>query len=187
MKKKIRQELLIKRNKLSIFDIKNKSKIIQNKLFEIPEYKKANTILFYISYKKEVDTHDMIKKSILIGKNVIVPISDTKNKKLILSKLNNWENLGISTYNILEPKEEYINETSIENIDLIIVPGIGFDIQGYRIGHGLGYFDKLLNKSIKSNIIGIAFEQQIIKKIPIEKHDISVEKIITEKRIINCK
>ena len=63
---------------------------------------------------------------------------------------------------------------------------MGFDKRGNRIGHGIGYFDKLLQDSNYASHIGLAFELQIVDSISTEKHDISVNKIITEKRIINC-
>ena len=69
---------------------------------------------------------------------------------------------------------------------MIIVPGVGFDEKGQRIGHGMGYYDKLLKKSTKAQHIGLAFECQMVEKIPTYKHDVSVDKIITEKRVINC-
>jgi 5-formyltetrahydrofolate cyclo-ligase len=128
----------------------------------------------------------MIKDCLANKKNVIVPITDKKNKRLILSKLEKWDDLSPGVYNILEPRKEKIKEASIDEIDLIIVPGVGFDEKGNRIGHGIGFYDKLLKDS-KSKFIGLAFEFQVIKNIPIEKHDIKMDKIVTEKRIIICK
>ncbi len=86
----------------------------------------------------------------------------------------------------LNQKKEKIKEISIDELDLIIVPGVGYDEQGNRIGHGKGYYDNLLKNSIALTI-GLAFEFQIIKKIPIEKHDVTINKILTEERIIVSK
>ena len=79
-----------------------------------------------------------------------------------------------------------IKKISIDEVDLIIVPGVGFDSCGNRIGHGKGYYDKLLKNS-KASTIGLAFEFQVIEKIPSEKHDVSIDMIVTEKRILRCK
>jgi 5-formyltetrahydrofolate cyclo-ligase len=128
----------------------------------------------------------MIKECLSIGKKVLVPFSDTKNRILILSELNSWEDLTPGSYGILEPKEEKIIQPSSDKIDLIIVPGVGFDEDGRRIGHGKGYYDDLLKYSKDTISIGLAFEIQILDKIPTEKHDIAVNKIITEKRLIDC-
>lgn len=186
MKKDLRKELLKKRKSLSNLDVLKKSSQIEKRLFKMNEYKKSQMILYYISYDNEVCTHYMIKNSLLEGKNVVVPLSNKKNITLILSKLDKWDDLKIGSYKILEPKKEYIKRVSIDKIDLIIVPGVGFDKQGNRIGHGIGYIDKLLQDSNYASHIGLAFELQIVDSISTEKHDISVNKIITEKRIINC-
>ena len=111
------------------------------------DFKHATTILFYVSYDNEVYTHEMIKELLKNKKNIVVPIADKKNRSLTLSKLDNWDDLEIGTYNILEPKLERIKKISLDSIDLIIVPGIGFDKKGNRIGHGKGYYDKLLKNS----------------------------------------
>ncbi len=186
MKEDLRKELLKKRKSLSNLDVLKKSSQIEKRLFKMNEYKKSQMILYYISYDNEVCTHYMIKNSMLEGKNVVVPLSNKKNITLILSKLDKWDDLKIGSYKILEPKKEYIKRVSIDKIDLIIVPGVGFDKQGNRIGHGIGYIDKLLQDSNYASHIGLAFELQIVDSISTEKHDISVNKIITEKRIINC-
>ena len=184
-KNEIRNLLKNKRLNLSKDEVLAKSKQIKNKLFQIDEFKKAKNILFYVSYDGEVFTHDAIKKA-FIDKKVVVPISNKEDYSLILSKLNSFEDLGQGPYGILEPKKEKIKETSIDEIDLIIVPGIGFDLKGNRIGHGKGFYDRLL-KNTNVPIIALAFEFQIIEKIPVDEHDKPVDIIITEKRIIYCK
>ena len=183
MKEEVRKELIKLRKNLSKEELLEKSNKIKNRLFKINEFVQSTTILFYVSYDNEVYTHEMIKDSITNKKNVAVPVTDKKNKKLILSKLESWDDLSLGAYNILEPKKEKIKEISIDEIDLIIVPGVGFDESGHRIGHGKGYYDNLLKNS-KSPTIGLAFEFQVIKNIPSEKHDIPIDKIVTEERII---
>lgn len=186
MKEPLRKELIEKRKTIYKKDVIEKSNKIKKLLFGLVEFQQACTILFYVSYNNEVYTHQMIKESLLSGKNVIVPISKKQDRSLILSKLEKWEDLEIGSYRILEPRANKIKEISHDEIELIIVPGVGFDINGHRIGHGKGYYDNLLKKSKNVFTIGLAFEFQIVKKIPIEKHDIPVNKIITEKRIIDC-
>lgn len=186
MKDFLRRELINKRKKLSKSEIIDKSRLIEKKLFELNEFNTSMNILFYVSYNNEVYTHDMIKKCLCMEKNIIVPISDVINKELILSKINRWGDLEKGSYNILEPKKKCENQIFLDTINLIIVPAIGYDIKGNRIGHGFGYFDKLLKKPNNAFYIGLAFDFQIIDNIQIEKHDISVNKILTEKRIIDC-
>jgi 5-formyltetrahydrofolate cyclo-ligase len=186
MKEDLRKDLLKKRKDLSRSNVLKKSSKIEKRLFNMNEYKESQVIFYYISYNNEVYTHDMIKNSLLEEKDIVVPLSDKKNRTLILSKLDKWEDLEIGSYDILEPKKECMKKISIDKIDLFIIPGVGFDKNGNRIGHGMGYVDKLLKASNYRKHIGLSFELQIVDLIPIENHDILVNKIITEKRIINC-
>ena len=185
MKDEIRKRMIKKRKNTPYSEIINKSKSIEKNLMESTEFKKSNNVLFYISYDNEVNTHDIIKKTIKSNKEVYVPISDVENKEIIISKLEDWSELSVGAYGILEPNIK--NNFSLDKIDLIIIPGIAFDDKGNRLGHGMGYYDKLLKKKKKLTKIGLAFEFQIIKQIYVQKHDIPVDKIITESRIINCK
>ena len=186
MKQKLRENILEIRGNLSKKEVFEKSKSIKNKLFEMKEFKEADSILFYVSYDNEVFTHGMIKECMSMEKKAIVPKSITKDNTLILSELVDWNDLEIGSYNILEPKSKSIKEVSINLIDLIVVPGVGFDESGHRIGHGKGYYDDLLKNSKKASHIGLAFEFQIVDKIPAERHDFPVDKIVTEERFIDC-
>jgi len=186
MKSTIRKELIEKRKKIPKKEVLEKSKKIKERLFETEEFKQASTILFYVSYDNEVYTQDMIKECLKKDKTVVVPISNVEERNLILSKLKNWKDLKKGSYGILEPKKEKIIEISKHDIDLVIVPGVGFDEHGCRIGHGVGFYDELLKDSKNAYHIGLAFELQILEKIPIEDHDIPVHRIITEERIIYC-
>ncbi len=186
MKDRLRKSIEKKRNTLSTSEVLEKSSRIKKRIFEMDLFRDAQTILFYVSYGNEVYTHDMIKESIGMGKTVVVPKSVTKNNALILSRLTDWDNLEVGAYNILEPKQESIEQVDVESIDLIIVPGVVFDESGNRIGHGKGYYDRLLNDSQNIPNIGLAFELQMIDNIESEKHDEKIDVIITEDRIMKC-
>lgn len=186
MKHLLRKKLIEKRKSLSKEQVFEKSERIQQRLFNLDEFKNSSTILFYVSYDNEVFTHNMIKESISLRKKVIVPISVIKDRTLLLSRLERFQNLQVGSYGILEPRPDTIKKTPIDKIDIMIVPGVGFDRSGHRIGHGKGYYDNLLKISKNHLHIGLAFECQIVDQIPIESHDLPVKRIITEKRIINC-
>ena len=186
MKTEIRSKILKKRNSMCVFEVLEKSERIKEQVFHMNEFKDATTILFYISYDNEVYTHEMIKESLEIKKQVVVPKTDMDNRTILCSSLTKWDDLVVGAYNILEPRQDCLNEVSLESIDIIIFPGIAFDCQGNRIGHGMGYYDRLLKKKINAHRLGLAFELQIVENIPTEPHDVKVEKIVTEKRIITC-
>jgi 5-formyltetrahydrofolate cyclo-ligase len=187
MKENLRKKLLKNRKRLSYVDVTIRSKKIEKRFFETKEYQESQIIFFYISYNNEVYTHYMIKRSISEEKILVVPLCNKEERTLIISRLDKWNDLKMGAYNILEPKRVSVKEISIDRIDLIIVPGLGFDKLGHRIGHGMGYFDRLLKNSHYAKHMGLAFEMQIVDKIYSEKHDIPVDIIVTEKRVINCR
>ncbi|KGG80248.1 5-formyltetrahydrofolate cyclo-ligase [Caloranaerobacter azorensis H53214] len=185
-KNELRKKILNKRKELSNEDVLSLSNKIIDLLINTTFYKNANYIMTYIDFRNEVKTEKLIKKSLEIGKKIIIPISLTKSRKLLLSELKDYDNeLTIGTYGILEPKKEFIREVSAEILDLIIVPGVVFDKRGYRIGYGGGYYDRFLlniDKSVPK--VALAFDFQVVEKIDKEKHDIPVDYIITEKGVI---
>jgi 5-formyltetrahydrofolate cyclo-ligase len=128
----------------------------------------------------------MIKESLMNGKTVLVPKTDKEKKTICVSRLNCWDDLSPCAYSILEPRENCIREVPVTSVELLIVPGVVFDVCGNRIGHGMGYYDRLLKNTIQAHSIGLAFEYQIINAIPAETHDEKVEMIVTEKRSIHC-
>jgi 5-formyltetrahydrofolate cyclo-ligase len=179
MKEKIRKELLEKRNSLSTYEILEKSNIILDKLYRLEEFSKANRIACYISFGSEVYTHGLIKEYSK-KKELLVPF--IKNGEIFLARINSWEELESGAYGILQPKDPKIESG---DMDIIIIPGIAFDENGNRIGYGKGYFDRLLKK-IPSKRIAIAYDFQVLKNILNQEHDVRMDMIITEKRIIKC-
>ena len=185
-KEEIRRKILKKRLSLLSEDIRDKSQQVFLNLTETVEYINSRNIMFYVATRSEVQTEEMIKTSIKMGKNVFVPIILPECHNLAPSKIFDFDiELEKGKKGILEPKKEYYRLFPSENIDLIIVPGVAFDLSGNRIGRGFGYYDNFLRKVPSSaKIVALAFEMQIVKKIPNDKNDIPVHKIITEKRII---
>ena len=186
MKHTIRQQIAGKRNSLAKEEISNKSSKIKNNLYSLPEFKSAKNILFYVSLNSEVDTKAIIKEQLSKkGKKIIVPYVKKGNQILQLSEIKNLAELEPKAFGILEPKSEFIRKFDPNKLDLILIPGIAFDMNGHRIGYGYGYYDRFLKK-LKSNAkkIGLALDFQVVEKIAESPHDIPVDYIITEKRII---
>jgi 5-formyltetrahydrofolate cyclo-ligase len=185
-KEEIRRKILKKRLSLSSEDIRDKSRKVFLNLAETVEYTNSQNIMFYVATRSEVQTEEMIKMSIKMGKNVFVPIILSECINLAPSKIFDFNTeLEKGKKGILEPKKEYYRLFPPEDIDLIIIPGVAFDLYGNRIGRGFGYYDNFLRKIRSSaKIVALAFEMQILKKIPNDKNDIPVHKIITEKRTI---
>lgn len=152
------------------------------------EFKKAESILFYASFRSEVDTINCLADAITHGKRVALPKVDRKRRRLMLYEIKDASELAPGCLGIPEPTILRGRKTALKDIDVVVVPGAGFDIYGNRLGYGAGYYDKLLSGS-KEHIttIALAFEEQIVPNVPNEGHDIKIDKIVTEKRIVNCK
>lgn len=188
MKRTLKQEIFSKRSHLSGQYTKEKSAIVKNKLYSLPEFKKAKSILFYASFNNEVDTQEIIRELLnKKEKNIIVPYVEKNNPILQLSELHSFDELEPKTFDILEPKKNFTRDFNPEKLDLIIVPGLVFFKDGHRIGYGYGYYDRFLRTLRKKPVkIGLAFDFQIAEKIPHEEHDVPMDIIITEKRIIRA-
>jgi 5-formyltetrahydrofolate cyclo-ligase len=188
MKQTLKNEILGKRKALSNEELREKSRKIKENLFSLAEFKKARNIMFYVSFNSEVDTCGAIKEMLSEKeKTIAVPYVRKSCPEMQLSELKNFDWLEPKTFGILEPKELYIKDFSPEKLDIVIVPGIAFDKKGYRIGYGHGYYDRFL-KTLKSSVkkIGLAFEMQIVDKIPRKEYDVPVDAVVTEKRVLRC-
>ena len=189
MKQKLKDEIFRKRKSLSKREAEEKSRIITEKLFLLNEFKDAKNIMFYISFNNEIDTIETIKKLLKNKgenkKNIIVPYVEKNNPILQLSEIKDFNDLEPKTYGILEPMEGKIKKFEINKLDMVIAPGVVFDKNGHRIGYGYGYYDRLLGKlGKKATKIGLCYDFQLIDKIPEQKHDVPMDIIITEKRIV---
>jgi 5-formyltetrahydrofolate cyclo-ligase len=189
MKKRQRKEFAEKRDLLSLNQIMDKSMKIKDSFISLKETRKAKKIMIYVSFKSEVRTREIILELLKRRKKVIVPVIDSKKNEINLSELKNFQKeLVPNKLGIFQPSKEFFRPFKPKELDLIVVPGIAFDEKGTRIGFGKGYYDKFLSKIPKRiPVIALAFEEQIGKNLSCEKHDIPVHKIITEKRVIECK
>lgn len=183
---KLREEKLKQRKELSELKVKSLSEKICDTLLKMPVINKNNNIMLYIDFRNEVKTTELIKELLNLDKRVIVPYTDVKNKRIIPSEINNVErDLVKGSYGILEPRKDNLKEVSLDEINVVIVPGVVFDKKCCRIGYGGGYYDIFFEQKGKGlTTIGLGYDFQIVDKIPNEEFDIPLEYIITEKRII---
>lgn len=162
------------------------SRIICGKFAALPEYAEAATVMFYVHVRSEVRTRGFLRQALGEGKRLVVPYCLGDELRLFL--LRSMEELATGTYGIPEPKPE-LRELSarcvdISQLDLIMVPGVGFDRQGGRLGHGKGYYDRLLGRARPDTPrVALAFECQVFAKIPMLPGDVSMDKVITEKGV----
>ena len=166
------------------------SSIIVNRFMNLPEYHAAKTIMFYVDVRDEVRTRQALPDAVGSGKRIVVPYC--VDGELELFWLENMDELELGMYRILEPKNELriVESKRLQptDLDLVMVPGVAFDRNGGRTGHGKGYYDKLLQHArLDAPLIALAFECQMLQKIPAESHDIYMDKIVTEAAIYTGK
>ena len=160
------------------------SRDIMRTFMELPEYAEAQTVMFYVDVRAEVRTRFDLPVALQQGKKVVVPWCNDKGE-LELFHLESMDELEIGMYDILEPavhlRDIAIKRTEVSELDLIMVPGVGFDARGGRTGMGKGYYDKCLEHARSdAAIVAVCFECQIFEEIPVQSHDIYMDKVITE-------
>ena len=189
-KRALRKRILALRDALSADERQLKSNAIQSLLFSLPEFAAAQRLAFFVSCRSEVLTEPIIRKSLSLSKVIAIPITDLPRKQLLLSRITDYDNdLAPGTWGIPEPKPDRVRPMALNELDIIITPGVAFDRKGWRIGYGGGFYDGLL-KSMPSRkpVVVLAFALQIVDAVPFDPtHDQPVDIIITEDEIIYCK
>lgn len=177
-KEEIRKEFFNKRLGLN----KGLKKDFDNKVFKnvsgFFDFKMRSRVGIYIPIKNEVDTAEII--GFLLGENlkVYIPKFLKGNKKYSFVEFGGYDKLKKGKFNTSEPLGESGNDTA--NFDFIFVPGIAFSRDGFRLGYGSGIYDDLL-KTSKTIKVGLAYEFQLLDKLPSEAHDIRMDFVVTEK------
>jgi len=186
-KEELREHILDIRNRYDESKLSSMSQSINNKLNHLSEFKEALNVSTYVSKSKEVGTIDFIMKALRNGKNVLIPIVEKGKKDLRFSQLLGIEELEEGSFGVLEPKENFRRFISGSEVDIAIIPGVVWSIEGHRIGYGKGYYDRYLS-SLDKNIptVGLSYDFQLKSKVPVRKHDIGVQIIVTESKIIRC-
>ena len=166
------------------------SRAICEKFVSLPQYAAARTVMFYVDVRTEVRTRESLPAALDQGKRIVVPYC--VDGELQLFHLQEMNELAIGMYKILEPKSELRDRpdkrVAVEELDLVMVPGVAFDRRGARMGHGKGYYDKLLEHARPEvPLVALAFECQLFPEVPTQAHDIFMDKIITEAAVYEGK
>ncbi len=180
-KEEIRKEILRILRGQTHKERKELSRKIQEELVSSPEYKKAMTIMVYVSLPTEVGTETIIGKGLETGKKVVVPFIEKGSNEITAAELKSITELVKGPFGIKQPKEDAVREVSLKEIELVVIPGIAFDRKNMRLGRGKGYYDRFLSKPDLSSArtIGLAFNCQIVDALPQDPHDIPVKKVIS--------
>ena len=183
MKKMLRKQMIETLKEMSEATYRARSRKIQDRLTSLELVKNAKTIALTMSNFPEVETRDLIRYLWKNQKIIVVPKCDVKSKKMHFYAIDSFEQLEVVYAGIEEPIPSKTKLIGEEQIDVVIVPGVLFNIEGYRIGFGGGYYDRFL-ATYHGNTISLAFSEQVVETIPVESHDLPVQIIVTDEQII---
>ncbi len=176
----LREELTAKRKAMAPDLIDARGIKIQARFLATPYYEKARTVALYAPIRGEVPTRDILTAALLDGKVVCYPLSHVHGRILSFRAITSENELEPGRLGVREPTSasELI---SVDQIDLFVVPGLGFTRGGKRLGRGGGYYDATLRAaSQRSRRVGLAFSEQVVPELPTNGDDVDMDLVVTE-------
>lgn len=156
------------------------------RLMSMPEYAGARRVGCYVSFGREVATEPVIRECWQAGRRVSVPRYDASRNAYDLVAIESATALVPGANGIREPAGGPV--TPVSELDLMIVPGLAFDPMGGRVGRGRGYYDRILGggsgAARRPYTVGVAFDFQVVERVPMEPTDIFMDAVVTEERIM---
>ena len=184
----VRQDMKIRRNAMSLDEVLNLSRAIEDRLFACKEFSVCRDVMFYLSFGNETRTDDMITRSLENHQRVYVPRLVKRERRLEVCEITDMnQEFELGSYDIREPSRLNSRVVSPSIIDAVIAPGLAFDYSGRRVGFGGGYFDWLLKQLPEEALrLAVAYGFQILDSVPQDSWDERVQKIFTENDTISC-
>lgn len=182
MKQEVRKEMIQRRSALSKAEAKQKTKKIHQGLLEQDGVKQAQSILVYLNFGDEIDTRSLIDKWLGENRRVYVPVMKPKTRILVPVRIDhNFRDLPTNSFGIQEPPLQGGETALLDDLDLVIVPGLAFDREGNRLGYGGGYYDRLLPQlRVDAKTIAMGYAFQVIEQVPVGPYDYPIQTLITE-------
>ena len=187
----LRKRALASRDLLSPSEREAKSRQIHQHFFELTDRYDLQSFFLFVSFRSEVETHDLIEQLLKKDKIVSVPLVSVKERKMTAVRLRNPQQDLVPGYGgILEPRVDIVAERQVDHgsIDIVVLPGSAFDRRGARLGYGGGFYDRFLAHEIRPSAlrVALAFHVQIFEEVPQQAHDMPVDYIVTEQEVIPC-
>lgn len=157
-----------------------KDAAILKRLLELPEYKAATLVLTYVSTAIEVDTLELIRRALAEGKRVAVPYCIPGKIDMLFCEIFSLDDLTPGSFGVLEPDPEKQPVLREFSDSVCVLPGLGFDLEGYRLGYGKGYYDRFLSKYPGTNL-GVCYNVCLKPLLPHGRYDRMVDVLVTEK------
>lgn len=165
---------------------RSKSKVIEEQLFTFANFLEADLSLLYLGRSHEMDTWDILQRARESAKQIVLPLFSSKGNDASFYRIIDLKSdLMEGPDQVRMPDPDRCKPIAADDIDIAIIPGIGFDEKGGRLGSGSGRYDRLIPQlPLTARKVALAFEEQMVPTIPMEAHDKYIDIIITDKRII---
>ena len=181
-KKALRKIIKVRVSAISANERRKREEILHNNLFSMPEFLAANTVMLFANLPDEIGTFSLINKCFAMGKKVYLPVINGDD----MTACEFTGEYRVGRYDIKEPitphsslfPNGHQHVLTPHSIDFILVPGVAFSPNGYRLGRGKGYYDKFLSKYTNLFTVGVCFREQFFLDIPTEPHDVPMNKIL---------
>lgn len=154
-----------------------KSRIICEKFLDLPQYKSAETVMIYISFRSEAETAMIAEDILRSGRRLIVPKCAEKENKILPCVIESLDELSAGRYGIPEPR--YVRLCGKSEIDISAVPALSFDTGNFRLGYGGGYYDRFL-EDYGGFSAGLCFSECITDTLPRGENDARVDIVLTD-------
>jgi len=149
-----------------------------------PIWKESQSILFFAPLPDELDIWPSLAIALTAGKHVFLPRFDRNTSSYSARQIKIPDiDLRLGQFGIREPTES-CPQIPLNRLDLILVPGVAFDLHGRRLGRGRGFYDQIL-AAVRGKTCGVAFDEQIVDEVPVEPHDVLLNCILTPSRWID--
>jgi 5-formyltetrahydrofolate cyclo-ligase len=155
---------------------------ITDALLGLPAWKNARTVGCYVALPDEAQTLNILQAGLKTGKILAAPVVTRKSEPLQFYQLASPQDLQPGPMGILQPPRDHL--LLPENLDLLIVPGVGFDLLGQRLGYGGGYYDRYLSY-FQQMTVALAYDLQVVDRLPATPHDRKVQILLTETRVLH--
>ena len=179
----IRKTVLRQRRALSALEKSQAESVMLESLLNWEVFKNAGVIHIFISKPDEPDTRPIIEHCWSSRKKIAVPVVLPDTFDLFHSEIKSFDDLVYGMHGTQEPSPERRIKINPESFDLVIVPGVAFDRQGGRLGHGKGYYDRFLELTSAFRL-GLTFDCQLLETVPTELHDVPMNAILSESGIV---
>ena len=183
-----REAARLRRSQMSPEERRRSSEAVSQRLSRLDVIRPEATVCFYLATAEEVETRPLMARALEVGCRVVVPRVAAEGLLGLypIEALEGQVELG--AFGIEEPRLGAAPPIEVEAVDCFIVPGVAFDPSGRRCGTGRGYFDRLLSRRApESVVVALAFECQLQLALPAEEHDVPMDFICTERRILDCR